>query len=66
MPTGWHISRAFGPDPFAADCPCGKAPCGFIDWDRIDPDCPQHAWQAAKTIRANHEAKDCPAHKDDD
>lgn len=59
--AGWHIARGWNSDPFAADCPCGKAPCGFIDAAQIDPDCPQHAWTRAKTIRGNHAAKDCPA-----
>jgi len=42
------------------ECPCPVEPCGLIDHDKIDPECPQHAMTAAKTFRASHPAEDCP------
>lgn len=60
--AGAHICRSWSPpDPFVADCGCGQAPCGAVDGDKIDPDCPQHSLRSYKTIRSRHAAVDCPA-----
>lgn len=40
------------------ECPCPVEPCGLIDSDKVDPDCPQHS--GFKTLRSMHDAKDCP------
>ncbi|MDP2622559.1 MAG: hypothetical protein Q8Q29_02035 [Actinomycetota bacterium] len=42
------------------ECPCPVEPCGLVDMDKIDPECPEHSMEAAKTIRANHRGEDCP------
>jgi hypothetical protein len=41
------------------DCPCGKAPCGLVDSEQIDPECDQHSFGAAKTMRQMHEPNSC-------
>lgn len=56
----FHIGRSWLGHPLEDDCPCGKAACGLVDSDLIDPDCPQHALTAAKTMRQMHTPADCP------
>jgi hypothetical protein len=55
-----HIGRSFRGHPIENECPCPQEPCGLVDTRRIDPDCPQHALKACKTIRASHPADKCP------
>lgn len=55
--------RVGGPETIEDECPCPVEPCGLVAHHKIDPDCPQHAMSAAKTIRSNHLAKDCPGEK---
>ncbi len=56
-----HFGRSWTGHELEDACPCGKAPCGLVDSEKIDPACPQHALDAAKTIRQTHSATDCPA-----
>lgn len=65
---GWHVGRHW-PSSYTErskgltiedECPCPVEPCGLIDHDKIDPDCPQHSLMAGKTTRASHRAEDCP------
>ena len=53
-----HISRHWGRD--ECPCKCGRAECGMVDYDRIDPECIQHPMERGKTIRASHLSVDCP------
>ncbi|MFA5053021.1 MAG: hypothetical protein WC565_03115 [Parcubacteria group bacterium] len=57
-----HIGRSWSRHDLEDACPCPQEACGLVAMSRIEPDCPQHAIQAAKTIRQSHDAKDCPAH----
>lgn len=56
-----HIGRSFEGHPLEDDCPCPKAACGLVIHEMVDPDCPQHALTACKTIRQSHSASVCPA-----
>lgn len=54
QPTGsavsdWHVGRSWTGNRLERDCPCPKQPCGLVAMDEADPDCPQHAFWAAKT-----------------
>jgi hypothetical protein len=57
-----HVSRSWPGrgHPFEDECPCPQEPCGYVSMDQIDPSCPQHSMQAAKTFRAGHDADKCP------
>jgi hypothetical protein len=55
-----HLGRSWVGKELEADCPCGKAACGLVDSEQIDPECPQHALDAAKTMRQAHDASACP------
>lgn len=55
-----HMGRHFNGTLLEDLCPCGKAPCGLVDSDRVDPECIQHSLSAAKTIRQAHPAENCP------
>lgn len=57
-----HLGRSWWPHHELEDaCPCKKAPCGLADGDGIDPDCPEHGWKAAKTMREMHRDEVCAA-----
>lgn len=56
-----HVGRAYVGHTIEDNCPCPKADCGLVSIDAQDPDCPEHAFQAAKTLRQGHAARDCPA-----
>jgi len=60
---GWaaHIGRSFTGTMMEDVCPCGQAPCGLVDTERIDPECIQHPFTQGRTLRQMHNAKDCPA-----
>ncbi|QWY81345.1 hypothetical protein SEA_RIZWANA_48 [Arthrobacter phage Rizwana] len=55
-----HIGRHFKGTLLEDVCPCGKAPCGLVDWNKINPECIQHSFSANKTIRQGHTAENCP------
>lgn len=59
----WHISRGFlGQQHIEAGCHCPQLPCGYVAQSQVfDSDCPQHSFDAAKTIRSGHPASSCPA-----
>lgn len=56
-----HVGRAFEGHTIEDACPCPKAACGLVSLDAQDPECPQHAFTAAKTLRQGHAGRDCPA-----
>jgi len=56
-----HMGRSWVGHELEDSCPCPKAPCGLVRESQIDPSCPQHALDAAKTMRQAHSRKDCPA-----
>ena len=55
-----HIGRSFVGHHIEDECSCGKAACGLVDSDLIDPACPQHAMTACQTMRQIHTASRCP------
>lgn len=56
-----HLSRSWnGAGHLEATCPCGKAPCGMVDGDLIDPACLEHPLERMKTIRTMHWSDTCP------
>lgn len=61
MRGGLHFGRTFSGHHLEDGCPCGKAPCGLIDADHIDPTCLDHPVSRGKTIRQAHEPARCPA-----
>jgi hypothetical protein len=65
MPEDEHISRSWPTTgtPIEDECPCPQEPCGHVARDRIDPDCPQHPIQRAKTIRSCHTPENCPGER---
>lgn len=52
-----HISRLWD-NGYDGPCPCGRAPCGLVDSEKIHPACVMH--RAYKTVRSSHVAEDCP------
>jgi hypothetical protein len=57
-----HLGRSWWPQHHIEDdCECPKAPCGLVDADTALPDCPEHGWKAAKTMREIHRAELCAA-----
>lgn len=63
----YHIGRSWRgmENHLEKECPCPKEPCGLVAASKIDPECPQHSMAAAKTIRQNHYADDCPGKRED-
>lgn len=59
--VGDHLGRSFTGHPLEDTCPCPKAPCGLVVQDTIRNDCPEHAWEHAKSMRQSHPARTCPA-----
>lgn len=59
--AGEHLGRSFVGTHLEDGCPCPKAPCGLVDRDTIRDDCPEHAWEHAKSMRQSHPARHCPA-----
>jgi len=57
----YHIGRQWVGHDIEDTCPCGKAPCGLVDGNRVDPECTQHPIERAKTLRQVHHADACPA-----
>jgi hypothetical protein len=55
-----HMGRSWLGHELEDSCPCPKAPCGLVAESQIDPSCPQHALDAAKTMRQAHFVRDCP------
>jgi ribosomal protein L37E len=56
-----HMGRSFTGHELEDSCPCPKERCGLVTQDTADPDCPQHGFAAAKTMRQFHEPRYCPA-----
>lgn len=57
--TSRHIGRSFVGHPLEDECPCEQAPCGLVDTQNVDPNCDQHGFGSAKTIRQMHNADLC-------
>jgi hypothetical protein len=55
-----HIGRSWTGHDIEDTCPCPKAPCGLVPVDQASPDCGEHHWSAAKSIRQGHPADRCP------
>lgn len=55
----FHIGRSFTGHHIEDGCPCPKGLCGLAIAG-ADPECPEHWFGAAKTIRQGHAAEDCP------
>lgn len=58
-----HFGRSWPgmPNHLEETCPCPKAPCGLVDAATVDQTCPQHSWDACKTMRQSHDSERCPA-----
>jgi hypothetical protein len=63
--AGHHIGRSFSGHPLEDECPCPQESCGLVAYERIDPDCPQHAAKLIKTMRQGHRVEDCPVASED-
>lgn len=56
-----HVGRSWAPQHDVEDnCPCPQQPCGLVLGGGISPDCPEHHWSAAKSMRQMHPAEKCP------
>jgi len=58
--SNMHIGRSFSDTRLEDFCPCPKEACGLVNTDNVSPDCDQHPFEKAKTIRQSHKDKDCP------
>lgn len=59
-----HVGRSWVGHWMEDACPCPQEECGLVDWDKIDPECPQHSLTAAKTLRQIHDNVKCPGAQD--
>ncbi|OPZ61729.1 MAG: hypothetical protein BWY85_02318 [Firmicutes bacterium ADurb.Bin506] len=55
----FHIGRGFHGHSTENECPCPQEDCGLIHEERVDPECTQHPFKHAKTIRQMHRASEC-------
>lgn len=55
-----HMGRSFAGTPLEDNCPCPKAPCGLVDIENVHPECGEHPYYRAKTMRQGHRADQCP------
>lgn len=60
-PHRYHIGRSWAGTEIEQRCRCRKAACGLVDTAFVDPNCDQHAFRFARTIRQTHHHYDCPA-----
>lgn len=56
-----HYGRSWMDTRLEDECPCEKAPCGLVDARFVNPDCLQHPFNRAQTIRQSHNSNSCPA-----
>lgn len=57
--AAWHFGRSFVGTRLEDTCPCPKEPCGLVSTERVNPNCPEHPFTRAKTIRQSHTAENC-------
>lgn len=55
-----HMGRSWTGHELEDQCPCLKERCGLVSDRGIDPECPQHGYMAARTMRQLHDARHCP------
>lgn len=55
-----HIGRAYEGTAIEDRCPCPKSPCGLVDSQDTHPECREHPFSNAKTMRQGHPAGHCP------
>jgi hypothetical protein len=60
----WHMGRSFYGHPLEDECPCPQEECGLVHSRKVDPECPQHGFKAAKTIRQGHPVDECPGREE--
>ena len=53
-----HFGRSWGGHRIEDECPCTQETCGLVA--RADPDCEQHGWRFARTMRQGHPESACP------
>lgn len=65
--TSLHIGRSWPGQgtPMEDNCPCPKTACGLVDGENVHPECDQHPFLRAKTLRSMHPADECPALSDE-
>lgn len=58
----YHLGRSWPGQgtPLEDNCPCPKTACGLVADTSVHPDCDQHPFQHAKTMRTIHPADQCP------
>jgi len=54
----FHVGRSWSGHRIEDACRCIKTPCGLVAEE--NPDCDQHGWKAARTLRQSHRADECP------
>lgn len=55
-----HMGRSWWPQHFLEDeCPCPKEPCGLVDMEKAVPECPEHWFHRAKSMREFHDEEHC-------
>lgn len=55
-----HIGRSWnGPGHLEESCLCKKAPCGLVESFESSEGCPQHGFNASKTMRSIHLESEC-------
>ena len=62
--TVWHEGRSFTGHHMEDACPCPQEACGLIAHNKAHPDCAQHGFGKAKTIRQGHAEQNCPGHSE--
>lgn len=55
-----HMGRSWSGHRLEDNCPCPKAPCGLVIAVQANPECEEHPWVRAKSIRQSHHKDDCP------
>lgn len=61
LPQHHHIGRSWTGHHLEDECECPQEACGLVNMDNAFAACPQHGWEAAKTMRQIHLADNCPA-----
>ncbi|QIG58767.1 hypothetical protein SEA_DATBOI_103 [Gordonia phage DatBoi] len=54
-----HVGRSFTGHLLEDLCPCPQQPCGLVATNMIHPDCDQHTFESAKTLRQAHNEELC-------
>lgn len=64
MHEKFHMVRSWSGSRLEDACLCPQEPCQLVQVDKALPDCPEHGFGKAKTMRQVHFAADCTAFMD--